>query len=35
MSPLAAVGGALVVLGWVTGAAFALFYSWVWALPED
>ncbi|WP_329465309.1 sensor histidine kinase [Streptomyces sp. NBC_01431] len=35
ISPLAAVGGALVVLGWVAGAVLALFYSWVWALPEE
>ncbi|MER0445500.1 sensor histidine kinase [Streptomyces sp. Edi4] len=35
VSPLAALGGALVVLSWATGAAFALVYSWAWALPVD
>ncbi|MFD7168594.1 sensor histidine kinase [Streptomyces violascens] len=35
VSPLAAVGGALVVLGWATGAACAFIYSWVWALPPS
>ncbi|MEU3505449.1 sensor histidine kinase [Streptomyces hundungensis] len=33
VSPLTALGGALVALGWATGAAFALVLSWAWALP--
>ncbi|MCX5382597.1 histidine kinase [Streptomyces sp. NBC_00083] len=33
VSPLAALGGALVVIGWTAGAAFALVFSWAWALP--
>ncbi|MFG2716687.1 sensor histidine kinase [Streptomyces sp. NPDC048416] len=35
ISPLAALGGALVVLGWALGASFALVFSWVWALPPS
>ncbi|MEU2950673.1 sensor histidine kinase [Streptomyces xanthochromogenes] len=35
VSPLTALGGALVVLGWAAGAGCTLVYSWVWALPED
>ncbi|RCH69877.1 sensor histidine kinase [Streptomyces sp. SDr-06] len=35
VSPLVAVGGALVVLGWATGVACALVFSWVWALPVN
>ncbi|MFI6050471.1 sensor histidine kinase [Streptomyces violascens] len=35
VSPLAAIGGVLVVLGWASGAACAFVYSWVWALPES
>ncbi|MFG3285228.1 histidine kinase [Streptomyces sp. NPDC048111] len=35
VSPLAALGGALVVLGWVCGALCALVFTWVWALPVD
>ncbi|MFE9400667.1 sensor histidine kinase [Streptomyces sp. NPDC006530] len=33
VSPLTALGGALVTLGWVTGAAFASVFAWAWALP--
>ncbi|MFJ8308055.1 MULTISPECIES: histidine kinase [unclassified Streptomyces] len=33
IAPLAAIGGALVVLGWASGAACTLVVSWVWALP--
>jgi signal transduction histidine kinase len=33
IAPLAAIGGALVVLGWASGAACTLIFSWVWALP--
>ncbi|WP_329117022.1 sensor histidine kinase [Streptomyces sp. NBC_01465] len=33
VSPLAALGGALVVCAWATGVAFALVFSWAWALP--
>ncbi|MEU9097140.1 histidine kinase [Streptomyces sp. NPDC048361] len=35
VSPLAALGGALVVIGWAAGAGFALVFSWVWALPPS
>ncbi|MFF4185526.1 sensor histidine kinase [Streptomyces sp. NPDC001691] len=35
VSPFVAVGGALVVLGWATGVACALVFSWVWALPVN
>ncbi|KOU40250.1 histidine kinase [Streptomyces sp. WM6378] len=35
VSPLAGIGGVLVVLGWATGAACTFVYAWVWALPVD
>ncbi|MFI6469056.1 histidine kinase [Streptomyces sp. NPDC050516] len=35
VSPLAGIGGVLVVLGWAAGAACTFVYAWVWALPVD
>ncbi|MEV0096637.1 histidine kinase [Streptomyces sp. NPDC050738] len=35
VSPLAGLAGALVVCAWIAGAAGALVFSWVWALPLD
>ncbi|MGW2812352.1 histidine kinase [Streptomyces sp. NPDC001415] len=35
VSPLTAVGGTLVVLGWASAAACTFVYSWVWALPVN
>ncbi|MFD9409953.1 histidine kinase [Streptomyces sp. NPDC059989] len=35
VSPLAAAGGAVVVLAWALGAAAASLYGWSWILPAD
>ncbi|MFB6811792.1 sensor histidine kinase [Streptomyces sp. NPDC056387] len=35
VSPLAGVGGALIVLSWAGGAASAGVYAWAWMLPVD
>ncbi|MET9463926.1 histidine kinase [Streptomyces sp. NPDC006544] len=34
VSPLAALGGGLLVLTWAAGAVCATVYAWSWALPE-
>ncbi|MFB7788439.1 sensor histidine kinase [Streptomyces vinaceus] len=35
LSPLAAIGGALIVLAWACGFAGATVYGWLWLLPLD
>ncbi|MET9362640.1 sensor histidine kinase [Streptomyces sp. NPDC006632] len=35
VSPLTALGGAVVVLGWAFGAGCALVFAWAWALPAQ